>query len=255
MGVVIYRRVTNIFDIPRDILVKCIGRGLIVDSECDQHGGEGPCCLEVDAGQGLGFDQGGALIVDAGAGLGFDPSGALTVVPGGGLKTDSQGNLAVNVGAGLEIAQDGSLAALVSPIPHSGLSVDLATDELNVNVGSGLFVDTDNAIKVNIAPQDGGLFFDDQGRLGVDYACYAGTQMTITLVTDVSLSINGHKLMLQKTYTDFLVKRNCAGLLLDIEEGESRTEEDDVILTDYGYSGSGMSARQSTPTAPNFYQK
>jgi hypothetical protein len=152
MGNVIYRRITNVYDIPPDILVNCIGKGLIVKTEepvYEESEPTIPCSLQVDAGKGLKFDEGGRL------------------------------------------------------------EVDLHVTSIE----------------------------------------------TVTSLTDVSMSANGRKFVLLKTYTDYLVKRNHSGMIVEIEVCESRIVEEDIILIDYGYCGNETSARITTPALPNFYQK
>lgn len=172
MGVMIYRRVTNVYDIPPDILVNCIGKGLVVvrdEHDAEEHGHEHesrpPCSLEVDVGNGL--------------------------------HIDCDNHLAVNIGNGLEFNCDGQIEIDTEPV----------------------------------------------------------TTQIMTNVTDISLSIDGQKLTLSKTFTDYIVHKTAAGLVVDIEVSDSRIVTEDVLMVDYGYCGSGTSARMSTPNLPNFYQK
>jgi hypothetical protein len=58
MGSIMRKRVTNVLEVPQDILAKMIGRGLHVNRE------EFPVQLEVNTGDGLAFDESGALVVD-----------------------------------------------------------------------------------------------------------------------------------------------------------------------------------------------
>lgn len=59
MGSVSRKRVTNVFDVPQDILVNFIGKGLYFNRE------DKPPLLEVSAGSGLNYDAEGNLAVDA----------------------------------------------------------------------------------------------------------------------------------------------------------------------------------------------
>ena len=65
MGSVTYRKIQHVLEIPSDILVKCIGDGLTVsrlsDSEKLQFPEQSPCSLNVNTGDGLGFDSDGKL--------------------------------------------------------------------------------------------------------------------------------------------------------------------------------------------------
>lgn len=58
MGNVIKRRVTNIFDIPLDIMVDIIGKGLILDRD------ESVVQLKINVGDGLLFDNTGKIVHD-----------------------------------------------------------------------------------------------------------------------------------------------------------------------------------------------
>lgn len=159
MGNIIYRRITNVYDIPPDILVECIGKGLVVrrsteeisSENCENHDHteQVPCSLEIDLGSGLAFN-------------------------------------------------------------------------------------CDNKLEVDTTPV---------------------TTQVLTNLTDVSMSIEGQKLTLTKTFTDYTVKKTESGLVVDIEVGECRTVTEDILLLDYGYCGTGTPARMSTPALPNFYQK
>lgn len=83
MGVVIYRRVVNVYEIPRDILVECIGRGLQINREDPDF----PCLLEVSVGDGISYkEEKGVIGVNAGDGLSIDENSRLNVEMGDGLK-------------------------------------------------------------------------------------------------------------------------------------------------------------------------
>lgn len=73
MGVVIYRRVTNVYDIPLDILVETLGRGLTLNRE-----GQVPL-LEPSIGTGLKFNEEGQVVVNTGNGLTVDELGKISV--------------------------------------------------------------------------------------------------------------------------------------------------------------------------------
>ncbi len=201
MGNVIYRRITNVYDIPSDILVECIGKGLVVhrreDSEISQEIGAVPCSLEVHTGKGLNFDHQGRLAVETGQGICFD----------------CDEKFAVNIGQGIQI---------------------------------------DDCGKVSIKLGDG-FVFDCDGKINID-TCIASSQ-TISNITNVTLSIEGRKMVLSKTFTDYKINRNNAGIVLDIEVSEPRVINEEMIISDYGYSACGTSIRASTSTLPNFYQK
>lgn len=59
MGVMIYRRVVNVYDIPLDILVETLGRGLTINREAADFP-----LLEPDIGKGLRFDGDGKIEID-----------------------------------------------------------------------------------------------------------------------------------------------------------------------------------------------
>lgn len=80
MGVIIHRRVINVYDIPDDFFGKCLGRGLC------EGGDEYHSNIETDLGQGLAFD-----------------GNAFGVRTGPGLKIDEENRVAAHVGRGLNV--------------------------------------------------------------------------------------------------------------------------------------------------------
>jgi hypothetical protein len=83
MGVVIYRRVINVYEIPRDILVECIGKGL----QINRGDPDFPCLLEVAVGDGISYkEKTGHIGINAGDGLSIDETSKLNVNAGDGLK-------------------------------------------------------------------------------------------------------------------------------------------------------------------------
>lgn len=135
--------------------------------------------------------------------------------------------------------------------------------------GKGLIPNSDNPNQVEINIGDG-LIFTDQGKVALDVkVAFDGipdeckTQI-ITNITDVNLTFEGRELILQKTLTDYAIKRNHAGILVDFLVGESRIEKQSVTFADCGYGGCGcgygyggyhISNRIGTEKFPNFYQK
>lgn len=119
MGVVIYRRVTNVLEVPPDVLVNFIGRGLIVNRhefgeafERDRNDKN----KDDDRFTALGIGDPPAAIhieVDCGAGLGFGHRGdygELEVRTGDGIRIDDHNRIAVDVGVGLVIDEENKLS-------------------------------------------------------------------------------------------------------------------------------------------------
>ncbi len=73
MGMVIYRRVTNVYDIPLDILVDTIGKGLTINRT-----GELPL-LEPAISNGLEFKEDGTVGIKTGDGIRINECGELVI--------------------------------------------------------------------------------------------------------------------------------------------------------------------------------
>jgi hypothetical protein len=230
MGVVIYRRVSNIYEIPNDILVNCIGRGLVVNRELfvpDNPDNPEAFSPNIEAQQ---HDD------PEGVQEHNDPEGVQKrKLRGGGRR------LPPGVPCMLEVSAS------------RGLDFDEG-DKLIVSAGDGLGFDEEDNLKVKLS-ENSGLRFQEDGSLSLESVCMDETRQTVTYVTNTALTLDGRKLTLHKTFTDYIIKRNCAGFIVDFVEGDSRTEQDDVIISDYGYSGYGASARIGAPKAPNFYKR
>lgn len=82
MGSVMRKRVTNVLEVPQDVLAKLIGKGLHVNRD------ELPVQLEVHTGDGLAFGEDGALVVD----MEIDPSkcSQFTLLSDSGLMIDGR---------------------------------------------------------------------------------------------------------------------------------------------------------------------
>jgi hypothetical protein len=84
MGLVIYRRITNVFEIPLDILVETLGRGLHLN-----RSGQVPL-LEPNIGTGLGFEENSSFGVRYGEGLKLDDLGRISVDIGCDMFKDTE---------------------------------------------------------------------------------------------------------------------------------------------------------------------
>lgn len=98
-----------------------------------------------------------------------------------------------------------------------------------------------------------GLNFDSESRIKFDLE--VATTQCMTNLTDVSLQIEGRKFVLLKTFTDYKINKNSAGIIVSIEASEPRIVKEETLLLDYGYCGAATSTRMSAPNLPNFYQK
>lgn len=193
MGLVIYRRITNVYEVPREVLEEFAGKGLAVSASNEHQ-----------------FD------VDLGNGLVFDEQDRVAVCPD-------------------------DINCMINPFP----------------AGVGLVVDEAGKVNVNLE-ESSGLQFTPDKKVAFDTTIKEDLVQTITNITDVNFVLDGRKLTLQKTFTDYHIKRNQAGVVLGFETGESRIEKQDVVFTDYGYCGygsRGVSKRTSSTKFPNFYQK
>ena len=135
MGVMIYRRVVNVYDIPLDILVETLGRGLTINRDAADFP-----LLEPSIGEGLGFNRSGAIAVQTGLGLHIDGSnrvacdlgsglfhcedGKVSIKMGGGLKFDEENNLAVDVGPGVTLVDN---KVSVDTVPDPAMSTEFVT--------------------------------------------------------------------------------------------------------------------------------
>lgn len=258
MGSVIYRKVNNVFEIPPDILVECIGKGLIVarkcDSERDENPKDAPCSLEVNTGDGIGFDDQGRITIKDGDGVYFNNDGKLCVhiaKHGDGLKLNEDNALVVNVDEN---------SALV--IVDGQLSID--ESKLHINIPQC----------PEVAVEDNGGLKLDNGKLSIDTQVVDPVRV-ITNLTDISLNFCAfsNKLTLTKKFTDYNVKKNNVGVVVDIQVGEIHECQEEITLScsegygggygggyDGGYGGYGCDndpkpARMTMPFQPNFYQK
>jgi hypothetical protein len=219
MGVVIYRRITNILEVPSDVLVRFAGKGLFprIRENLFQEGEErvnalaegeplSPLVVDVGLGDGLVFNDDGTITLDLGDGISLTEDGRLRIDLGDALQFDENGHVTLKLGAGLEI-------------------------------------DENNAVAVT----------------DCDKTPDPSQTKTIKVQTDSKLHLEGNKLMLDKTYQTYSILRNAAGALLDVVLGEVVTEKDEVMLGvcyGYGYGQKTLShTRRSTPDTPNFYQK
>lgn len=233
MGSVMRKAITNIYDIPEDLIVDAIRRGFSI-----VRGGDPPCYLEVDVGEGLYLNDrtGGKVTVDNGAGLGFNEN-KLEVKVGKGLAIDEENKVGVNPVDGLCCCDAGTL---------------------NVKTGIGLSIGDDKAVNVNVGP---GLFVNPSNQVDFDLVEDPTRETNFTNVKSSTLSVDGPRLLLTKTVTTYLVKRNASGVVLDIVCSDEHTEVDTILMTDstYGYGGYGhgliTSERKGSQDLPNFYKK
>lgn len=291
MGVVIYRRVINVYDIPLDILVQCIGRGLDVDRTGDYPKLEvalgaglhydNEAFVTVGTGLGLKIDDNNCVACDLGSGLFHSNDGKVNVRTGSGLKMDDIGCLSIQTGSTTHIDPTTGLEAKVgmglTVDPQAGIAVNVGeglsvapaaqatgtSGSINVNVGVGLSINpTTNAVDFNVGK---GLAVATDNSVGVDSTPDPTQETVQTVLVDSKLSINAQQLLLTKTYADYKIERNTAGLVVSVTKADEYTQQDDVILAvpygygyggyGYGYAGVGTPFRASTFEFPNFYQK
>jgi hypothetical protein len=152
MGVVIYKRVVNVYDIPNDIMVQCIGQGLRVNRD-------GPFpMLEVWPGRGLRFDPEGKLNVHVGEGLCHDCDDLPAVKTGRGIGLGKDREVEVRPGFGLGFDADGNLTTLADdPTPDPSKS-----ECYTVMVGSDLSIDAQK-LKLTKTFQDVALLKNSAG--------------------------------------------------------------------------------------------
>lgn len=123
-------------------------------------------------------------------------------------------------------------------------------------IGKGLHVNREQVpVQLEINTGDG-LAFSEDGALVVDMEVDPSKCTQYTQMTDSTLSIDGRKIVLKKTYTVFEICRNYDNYILDIKPVQTFERTDEVILTDYAYvSALSKPAREATPNFPNFYKK
>jgi hypothetical protein len=128
MGLFVRRRVINVYDIPLDILVETMGRGLTINRQDEEYPK-----FEASIGKGLYFDEEGKVNVYAGLGLQIDCFNRVSCDLGDGLHHTHDGKIHVKTGNGLTVSE-------------SGVSVDNVVDpcqtvEFVVQVDSQLSID------------------------------------------------------------------------------------------------------------------
>jgi hypothetical protein len=278
MGSVMRKAITNIYDIPEDIIVDAIRRGLSI-----VRGGDPPCYLEVDVGEGLYLNDrtGGKVTVNAGDGLGFNGN-ELEVLIGKGLTfqneqqevqilkhghshdhnndheghNDHEQRKEIQIGLGKGLIFDDNNDIAVNPV--GGLCCcDAGT--LNVKTGIGLSIGEDKSVNVNVGP---GLLANSENKIIVDVSEDPTKATNFTSVKNTTLSMNGSKLVLTKIITTYSVKRNASGIVLDIVTIDEHAEQDEIMLIDSTYGGYGgyghgliTSERKGSQDLPNFYKK
>ena len=263
MASFIKKRIENLFDIPEDLLVRCIGRGFFLFRK-----GFPACILEVNTGkglfldennedkvtvktgEGLGFDENEAVTIKTGQGVNFDVNENVVVKNGNGIGFDENGAVTVRNGRGLEYDEEGNLK-----VKHAG-GLDCGDcGSVLVKTGIALSIDEHNRVNVNTGS---GLLVDEQNRIVVD-ATVARTE-NISVQTDTKLSLDKRKLTLEKFYTVYRISKNAVGVIVGFEAVENHTEKDEIILIDTGYGGYGYGANLLKPHGvsaqglPKFYK-
>lgn len=280
MGLVIYRRVTNVLEVPADVLVNFLGRGLKVKrnrhtfaderdlmaqrlglKEEEAKDIDPALMIEADLDEGLGFTEEGGITLDLGKGLTFDKTGsaAVRLEKNKGLKFGDHNAIGVNLGNGLAFGHDGTI------VIDLGDGISFANGKLRVDLGSMLHFDEEGNITVKIgeglkATEDGTMVVDPdwvKATVGYDTVPSIEHSQTVKLLIDSKLALDGNSLSLTKTYQTYAIMRNVQGLILDIVFEDITTEKDEVSIgSGYGY-GYGMQpmnmTRSGSKDAPNFY--
>lgn len=278
MGLVIYRRITNVLEVPADVLVNFLGRGLKVRrknfsflSERDlmvhrlnhEEGEEidPALMIEADLDEGLEFTEEGGITLDLGRGLNFDKTGSVVVKleKNKGLEFGERNALGINLGEGLKFGPDGSV------VIDLGDGISFADGKLRVDLGSMLHFDEEGNITVKIgeglkANEDGTMSVDPEFVLNtVNYDTVPSLEQSkqVKLLVDSKLALEGNLLSLTKTYQAYAIIRNAQGLILDVVLENTTTEKDEVTIASgygYGYGATPMTmTRSGSKDAPNFY--
>lgn len=122
-------------------------------------------------------------------------------------------------------------------------------------VGDGLHFNTDQFPPLMEVMVGDGLDIDQHGRVSIDHHPDDHKSSVITNCINVSMTVDGRKLILTKTFADYNVVRNCDGVIVDITEAGIREEADEIILADLSYCGAvDRPVREGTEQLPKFYK-
>jgi hypothetical protein len=225
MGKIIRKPIKNILEAPIDVIIQIAGNGLekVVDNDAIPR-------LSIKCGSGIELDDDLAIRVKTGHGCGHH-NDAVVVITGPGLVINNEQQVAVNPGNG----------------------VGIQNDQVVVKTGDGLGFDEANNVVVvpgdNLDIKDGKLTLDNEP---VDCNC-----SDFTLMVNSDVSIKGHKLIFKRTYQDYQLVRNKAGLLLDFKLVNTRHTKQEIELpSDSGYVAMlSVPNREMNAKYPNFYKK
>lgn len=133
---------------------------------------------------------------------------------------------------------------------------DIPQDILVEVVGGGMKLNVQTTPPTLEVSMGTGMKLDKQDRVAMDTDVDEEKSTQYTQMTDSSLSVDGRKIILTKSYTDYKVKRNKDGVVFDIETLGVREETQELVLTDIGYVAAlSKSERTGDPVSPNFYKQ
>ena len=155
---------------------------------------------------------------------------SIEVFVGDGLKYGDDNDLQVNAGPGLGFA-----------------AADDPVDPVHIRtIGQRLKVVNTEIAGIGLVPGPG-------SQIDVDTTPDTSQKQDITVVTATNFQMDGYRLVFATTYTTFIVHRNHAGLVLDIEEGESITELQPLNINGYTLDSSVQETTKTTGL-PSFYK-
>ncbi len=127
---------------------------------------------------------------------------------------------------------------------------------LEVNCGNGIkFGDNEELVVFPEEVAGCGLVAGKGSKVNVDITPDAEKEIKFRVVTNNQFAMDGYSLIFCTTYKNFIVHRNCVGVVIGIEEGETTTEQQPLNINGYGRDNSPAVKQKSiNPDKPSFYK-
>lgn len=131
---------------------------------------------------------------------------------------------------------------------------DIPQDILVEFIGRGLFINRNSLPPLLEISANHGIELKEDGSLGLKKG-HSDHSSVYSFLTDVSLKLDGRRLILTKTISFYEITRNCDKFIVDIKFLHNDQIMEEVVFNDLGYCGMSTSFRENSQESPNFYSK
>jgi len=129
-------------------------------------------------------------------------------------------------------------------------------DDLTLSLGAGLAFNADGQLVVtNEEVAGNGLVPGPGSQLDVDTTPDPDMEQSFRVVTDAKFQMDGYRLVFATTYTNMIVHRSHAGVVLGVEPGDSVVELQPLNIDGYGYGNAPTPVPAVSKTGPSFYKQ